>query len=487
MASPPSPASSVGSDSLYNRPPMLEDLVNHFVASKRSLNSATVLWRANEIVNSARLLLEENAILAAKNSFIRCSIAEQVDALEAVRRGIAMVETDITDEFKQLLHSLDSSFAGLQSTLTVLKSTPIEPALQPSNTPQKHLFDFIDSATVTDLSSSLRSCIDRYHSALSALHSNTDAFDDSLKILHTTIASLPDPPATHSNPTPLPMLFHDLEFHATEAATAFQSLVRHYDLCVTALKHTEGGGEAATRATSSLPDLTTDADPTASAFASPPEPLSDAERADMLSVLQKDAAEVDDVVSEIRDRASEMEYLLSTMTNHISALRAERHALLSTLHHLHTLGTASRSYISATHAFTLSWFTERAAITDGIDEWDSLRTFYENFDLAYSSLLVEVAARRKRYIKARKRAQEMQAELEALWEEDRRARESFNEAQGDFLPADIWQGLREPPKRWEVVGVEGEGDADGGKGKGSVPVLGREAVERAVAKVRGRV
>jgi autophagy-related protein 17 len=104
MASPASPASSAssGSSRLFdpNRPQTLEDLVNHFVASKRSLNTQTVLWRANEIVNTARGLLEENAILAAKNSSIRAIVDEQVDALEAVRRGIDVVEAEVQAEFK---------------------------------------------------------------------------------------------------------------------------------------------------------------------------------------------------------------------------------------------------------------------------------------------------------------------------------------------------------------------------------------------------
>lgn len=105
MASPPSPASSTSSASSrrsleQNRPLSLEDLINHFVASKRSLNTQTILWRANEIVNSARELLEENAILSAKNTSIRNIVDEQVDALVAVRRGIEVVEADVQVEFK---------------------------------------------------------------------------------------------------------------------------------------------------------------------------------------------------------------------------------------------------------------------------------------------------------------------------------------------------------------------------------------------------
>lgn len=102
MASPPSPASSassrLGLD--HQRPQTLEDLVTHFVASKRSLQTQTILWRANEIVTSARELLEENAVLAAQNTSVRNMVDEQVDALEAVRRGIDVVEADVQAEFK---------------------------------------------------------------------------------------------------------------------------------------------------------------------------------------------------------------------------------------------------------------------------------------------------------------------------------------------------------------------------------------------------
>ena len=107
MASPTSPASSASSGSsrsfTRNRPETLEDLVHHFVASKRSLNTQTVLLQANDIVNTARELLEENAVLAAKNTSIRNIVDEQVDALEAVRRGIDVIESEVQAEFKVVL------------------------------------------------------------------------------------------------------------------------------------------------------------------------------------------------------------------------------------------------------------------------------------------------------------------------------------------------------------------------------------------------
>ena len=74
--------------------------MSHFVAAKRSLNSQTVLWRANEIVTTARELLEENAILAAKNASIRSIVDQQVETLASVLRGVDIVEAEIQAEFK---------------------------------------------------------------------------------------------------------------------------------------------------------------------------------------------------------------------------------------------------------------------------------------------------------------------------------------------------------------------------------------------------
>ncbi|KAF2492741.1 hypothetical protein BU16DRAFT_513935 [Lophium mytilinum] len=491
MATSPSPPSSDGSGSLYAREPTLEDLVELFVASKRSLNSTTTLWRADEIVKAARQLLEENAVLSAKNSFLRCSLDDQIDNLEAVRRGVDLVEGDVKNEFKNLLHSLDTSFSGLQASMTTLRETPISPALQPPDTPQKYLYDFIDSTTVTALKDSLRACIDRYNDALSTLHDTTDAFDDSLGALHATITALPQTVTTNSAPSPLPNLFHDLEVHATEAANCFASLVQHYDLCVTALKHTEGGGEAASAATNSTADpINPHPDPASaplqtSTFASPPEPLTSDERLEMLAVVQKDAAEVDDVVTEIRDRGAEMEYLLSSISAHMTLLREERAALAAALHTLDTVARSTRAQLTAAKDFIAAWNVEHAAIVHGIDEWESLREFYEAFDVAYNNLIIEIAARRSRHERAKKKAKEAQRELDALYDEDVAAREAFTAAQGDFLPLDIWPGLRDRPRRFEVcaVGPVEEGDEEEGK---SIPDVGREVLEMAVERVRER-
>ncbi|OAK94095.1 hypothetical protein IQ06DRAFT_89895 [Phaeosphaeriaceae sp. SRC1lsM3a] len=496
MASPASPASStssVGSRRSFdqNRPQTLEDLINHFVASKRSLNTQTVLWRANDLVNAARQLLEENAVLAAKNTSIRNIVEQQVDALEAVRRGIHVVEAEITVEFKQLLHDVDTSFTGLNSTLAVLRDTPIEAVLQPPGTPQKHLYDFIDSAAVSNLEGTLRACIDRYNEAHAVLDDSNDAFDTSLDNLHSSIENVPLTPATASNPSPIPSLYQDLETHAKEAAQNFQSLVQHYDLCVTALRHTEGGSAAATEAAGDAPSQTNDE------FAAPPEPMSEEERQEMVAVLVKDAHEVEEVVTEIRERGSEMTFLLNQIENHINHLRNESSALSSILQMIAKITGEIKSHIMTSRSFHASWLDDtRPTLLNGIEEWENQRDFYERFDLAYAELLVEISSRRRRHEKAKRKAEEAQKELDRLHAEDERAREQFTLAQGDFLPLDIWPGLRDPPRQYEVRPVASQPDEDaedeGGHeesnaGVKSIPQLGRNVVERALTRVKRRM
>lgn len=98
MTSPsphPSPAASLHeSESLT-----LERLITHFVAAKRSLSATSHVYRANEIVDTARSLVEECAVLGAKNAFLERGVNEEANALTAVRAGLDDVAKHAHDEF----------------------------------------------------------------------------------------------------------------------------------------------------------------------------------------------------------------------------------------------------------------------------------------------------------------------------------------------------------------------------------------------------
>lgn len=294
-------------------------------------------------------------------------------------------------------------------------------------------------------------------------------------------------PTTTSNPSPIPTLYHDMEGHAKEAAQAFQSLVQHYDLCVTALRHTEGGSAAATQATGDAPSHSADE------FAPPPESISEEERVEMVAVIVKDAHEVEDVVAEIRDRGSEMDFLVTQIENHIGHLRNEASALSSILQMISQITGEVKSHVLTSRSFHVSWLEDtRPALVSGIEEWEHQREFYERFDLAYAELLVEVSSRRRRHEKAKRKAEEAQKELDRLHAEDERAREQFTLSQGDYLPLDIWPALRDPPRQYEVKATslassDIEEHEEESAAVQSIPRLGRNVVERALTRVKRRM
>lgn len=78
----------------------LDALVSHLLASKRSLSSISTVWRANEIVTSAREALEESVILSSKTMYLRDGISEQVKVLRMVRGGIEDVYKEGQKDFE---------------------------------------------------------------------------------------------------------------------------------------------------------------------------------------------------------------------------------------------------------------------------------------------------------------------------------------------------------------------------------------------------
>ncbi|EON65732.1 hypothetical protein W97_04971 [Coniosporium apollinis CBS 100218] len=466
----PSPTSST--DSVHDGEPTLTQLVNHFVAAKRSLSSITHVWRANEIVNAGRGLLERNAVLSAKNSFVRRSIHDQLSALEAVRQGIDVVSGEVQEEFTTLLHALDTTSTHLTTTLDTLSTTRLDPSLHPSKT----LHDFIDASSVSHINSSLRACIDRYNASFASLASTADDYTSSLSSIASALAATPSSPEDDGGgSSPLPELFGATETHATEMAEMLQSLVRHYDLCVTALKHTEGGGEAAEQAAQQhmvpgVESLHQDA--------SPPQPLTASERQDMLTVLSRDAAEVEDVVAEIQDRLQEMETQLEHMSGYVEALEAEAAGLSATLRRMREVGREVAGYIAVCAGFAAGWADERREIEGGMGELEGLREFYEGFSGAYDGLIVEVERRRRWRGEMEKVVGEAMERMERMYQGEIEDREIFTAEHGEFLPSDMWPGLVNPPLRYEIQAIDQE--------DGPIQGIQKETLDAAMKRMSSR-
>lgn len=262
--------------------------------------------------------------------------------------------------------------------------------------------------------------------------------------------------------------------HAQEMAVLLESLVRHFDLCVTAVKHTEGGGAAARSITGDMPpEVQTSGEGVPNIgeeinanLNAPLDPLTDQEYQEMVTVLAKDALEAEDVVMEIQDRISEMESIYEQIGAQRDALLSISTATLAVNRHLSTLASSRLPrYISQAHNFTRVWNEENERFTSGLTELSDLHSLYEGFLNAYDSLILEVARRRHVRHRVEKTLRDTKHKLDQLYEEEVTAREAFRVEQGDFLPSDIWPGIGRAPMQVQFLRLSG-GQLEGARTEG---------------------
>lgn len=512
--------------------PQLDTLISHLVAAKRSLSSINHVWRANEIVTAARLALEESVVVSSRTSFLRRGLNNQLRLLYDVRSEVEQISHRGREDFADALKSLDAADARLRTTLDLLRNTIVHASFRPKDEEPKSLHDFVDERGVEELHTTMKSSIDRTNAARAELETSNRQFDDELSSIKqalrhyrsaTRLASSRVSASSSSSSTSdsdllalstMPSMLQSLEGHAQEMAGLLESLVRHFDLCVTAVKHTEGGGAAARSITGDMPaevQATNDAMPHIGEeihanLNAPLDPLSDSEYLEMVNVLMKDALEAEDVVAEIQDRINEMESIHEQVSAQRDALIAISNATLEVHQHLSTLAsTRLPRYISQAHNFTGVWNEENERINAGLAELSDLHSLYDGFLNAYDSLILEVNRRSQIRSRVEKVLREARNKLNHLYDEDVAAREAFRVEQGDFLPSDIWPGIGRAPMQvqfhllagGQLEGVlEGTRDAelhddiqvatdDSAEGE-LIPNLPKDVVDQAYARLKAR-
>lgn len=275
--------------------------------------------------------------------------------------------------------------------------------------------------------------------------------------------------------SPIPRILHEMEDHAREMATNLESLVSHYDLCVTAIKQTEGGGDAFSKIAEDLPE---GVDIGQDAGGAPPEPMGDDERIEMMRVLEEDAGQVEDVVMEIRDHITEMESLHSRVEMHMDHLASEHANTTAAFRMLEDLGQRLPGHITRTQIFLTRWDEDKAAIDERLEELEGLTDFFHGFLRAYDNLLIEIGRRKDQELEVERVVQDARSRLDKLYEDEVEEREVFKKAHGDFLPVDIWPGLRDKPLRYTISSVDDQASR--------VPDISKSVIYRAIQRVHGK-
>lgn len=259
--------------------------------------------------------------------------------------------------------------------------------------------------------------------------------------------------------SPIPQVLSSLEENAAEMAALLDSLVRHFDLCVQAIKHTEGGFAAVKQAASNnqLPEGVTvsgviQETGTDSGIL---EPISEEDRRQMLAVLASDAVEVEDVVLELHQRLQSMEEQYEQIQEHVSTLTAAYSSTIAAFTLLEQIGSRLPAYIASSQDFVLRWADSKAQIAGQLDELEGMRVFYEGYMSSYRGLIEEVSRRKTAEEKMKSILRKAMEQVRKLHDADSREREAFRRNIGDFLPSDLWPGLVTDAPRYEIT-VEGD-------------------------------
>ena len=480
----PSPSAS-----LQKPTTQLESLIARLLASKRSLSSIHQVHRATTILSKARSDLESTTVLAARTTFLQRLLTSQVKILRGVQYELEDVVHNGQAEFSSVLKELDDAGKRLEQTAQRLKSTNVEPGfrgadLRKSGTSEEAkaagikdtLHDFVDDAPVEELKDNLKASIDEVQQAKREMDQSLQEFEEDLQTVNNALggktATSSSSSSTFQAPN-IPTILKALENHAREVAESLESLVKHFDLCVTAIQHTEGGGAAVAKNmdTGELPEGVGVGD-----FEAPTHSITEEEKKEMMAVLDNDSAEVEEVVIEIQDRLSQMEAQLDQVLLWKEKKESENEEVMAAIKLLEQVGARLPVYINQSQTFLTRWGEEKLKIEEGMAGLADLRDVYLNFLRAYDGLIVEVARRKAVRNQMEKVMREAHSKLQQLYEDDVEEREAFRHDQGEYLPMDIWSGLSDPPAKYtfSLVGDDRE----------SVPDLPRKTVEDALKRLK---
>jgi autophagy-related protein 17 len=460
-------------------------LVSYLVASKRSLGSIHLVHRATTILSEARVSIESTTALLAKATYLRRSLTSQLKVLRGVQFELETAAQGIQLEFQAVIRELDETGARLLQCIDLLKQTKVEHAFKVATEGELQdvagkdtLHDFVDDNGVETIKQAMEVAIDNVQSAQQEMNDSIQALEADLQSINEVLNSRGELSGTESElqqPFTVAGTLALLENHAHEMARGLESLVKHFDLCVTAIKHTEGGGEAVfqTMNAEEVDAVGLGMDE----LQAPAQPMNDEERVEMLQVLENDAQEVDEVVMELQDRNAEMETQLDKIHRWRERQENVYADVATAFKLLDKISGRLSGYVAETARHAMRWNEEKAKIEDGIGGMEELCEYYAHFLHAYDGLIVEVARRRTVKKQMERIVAEAHAQLEQMYESDRQLRLEFKTDHGEYLPSDIWSGANTLPPRYAITRADEEDAA-------SVPELPRRTVEEALRRLK---
>lgn len=372
--------------------------------------------------------------------------------------------------------------------MKTLGETFVASPLRPANEEPRNLVSFIDLSSIDTLHTSIRTSMDTAVSCNQTFQSALDDMDTQRQELQRAIK---EAPSKHKKTeSPVPGHLHELETHASEMAGLLDSLTSHFDFCANALRHTEGGYQALRDAVQDnrLPEGVRGSGLIPSPNSSMTvEPISEQDRREMLEVIHGDAEEVPAVLQDLENGLAEMEQILPLILSHVAEQRDGYLGTTTAFLVLEKVADKIRNYLSSGEIYKSSWKLSKDDLLTKMSELESMNAFYNTYLSSYDQLLLEVSRRRAQEERMKEVLREALDKVERIRDEDCKERQGFRDEIGQYLPADLWEGLRRDAPLWELVvygtgSVYGDEEGESGEEGFSTPELTRDVVEDAMRR-----
>ncbi|KAK7221255.1 hypothetical protein V2G26_009258 [Clonostachys chloroleuca] len=440
----------------------VDTLVNHLLAAKRSLSTISVVFRANELATNARNEHEDAAILAAQSRFLRRSILDQTAILARLRRSLQATYNWGTNDFKSLIHTMDEVDGSLGAMMSVLRAKKVQSSLRPPGEEPKTLLDFVDEESVHKLRDAMKKSIEELQGVQQSFDGDLLRLDTDIRNLKTIISEASISPSGADSPdkpqVPMTERLDNLISYSAHMASNLASLTNHFDLCVTAIRTTEGAAALARRKAAETtqhqgPDGVSISGVIAEqeSNVSDLEPKTARDRAEMLKVVVQDAGEVDDVVGEIHEGLRMMEQEYGDFQEQVAQTKKAYEGMMQAYIALGEIGERLTDYLAAEEDFKQRWEMEKEVVFSHLKEMHELKEFYGRYSGAYDGLVLEVERRRNVNERVEAIWRKAQENVNKIMETDQSARDTFYTDVGEYLPTDLWDDMQGPAIKWKVI------------------------------------
>lgn len=411
--------------------PSTDTVVGYFVHARKAIAGIANIERASEIVTESRELLHLITGLVSQLNVQHAELSRILFDSNAIKEAMQQVLDACDDDFKvstrpaafllflvglpqicetitetlsrhgidrselaeseqDLLAQLDAMHDNVRAGLARLQSVPVvEDPGGPA--PPKTLDDFVDTQDLEQLKRDFTEIIDHTNEAIDHMTQLIADFDDELNPLIDNI--------TNAN-----AMFHLLNLQETNElytnvtkdaeliSENVKGLVRHYDLCLTALKYLEGGNDAVAHSQEDDPGANVDiAALHTTQNIDPPSNVD--ELRDMIEAIAGDDQDLDDIVQEINVKTESMEKDLLTMRYaHDEMTRQERNQRQAA-RSLTSIKAHIEEHVKTAFECQERWSQLRERLEDKTSDLQNLQVFYHDFLGAYKELMVEMQRR----------------------------------------------------------------------------------------------